>query len=222
MAAHRIFNYFGRILVAWLAVMALAASEQHGVVKSNGMPVPGATVTATQGDKKFTTTTGDNGEYSFADLPDGVWTIRVEMMGFAKLSREVGVTAEAPSPTWDLKVESLSALNADIAGAKKAGSGHRTAGTRNRGRNGTRRVAPEARDRRDDACGDQPRPLLRRKRRRSPQRPPCEPPSRICKMAGAADFSSLGVNASGDQADAGAGAVDLGGGDVNQSSRMRW
>src|SRR5580698_10499580 len=119
MAAHRIFNYFGRILIAWLAVMALAASEQHGVVKSNGAPVPGATVTATQGDKKLVTTTDDNGAYSFADLPDGIWTISVEMLGFTKLSREVGIAPDAPSPTWDLKVQSLSALNASIAEAKK-------------------------------------------------------------------------------------------------------
>src|SRR5580704_7923600 len=119
MAAHRIFNYFGRILIAWLAVAALAASEHHGVVKSNGIPVPGATVTATQtGQKPITTVTDDQGAYSFEDLPDGIWTISVEMLGFTKLSREVGITAESASPQWDLKVESLSALNADLAAAK--------------------------------------------------------------------------------------------------------
>ena len=53
MAAHRIFNYFGRILIACLAVTALVAAGHHGVVKSNGVPVPGATVTAVQGDKKL-------------------------------------------------------------------------------------------------------------------------------------------------------------------------
>src|ERR1700678_943963 len=120
MAPHRIFNYFGRILVAWLAVMALAASEHHGIVKANGMPVPGATVTASQGDKKLVTTTDDNGEYAFADLPDGIWTINVEMLGFSTLSREIGVTPDAASPTWDLKLESLSALNTDLAAAKKS------------------------------------------------------------------------------------------------------
>src|SRR6202167_2140173 len=121
MAAHSIFICFGRILVAWLAVMALAASEHHGVVKANGTPVPGATVTATQADKKpIVTTTGDDGSYSFDDLPDGIWTITVEMLGFAKLSREVGVTAEAASPQWDLKVASLSALNADLEAATKS------------------------------------------------------------------------------------------------------
>src|ERR1700679_3278145 len=120
MAPHRLFNYFGRILIAWLAVMALTASEHHGVVKSNGQPVPGATVTASQGDKKpLVTTTDDNGEYAFADLPDGIWTITVEMLGFSKLSREIGVTTDAASPQWDLKVQSLSALNDDLTEATK-------------------------------------------------------------------------------------------------------
>ncbi len=120
MAAHRIFNYFGRVLAAWLAVTGLFASEQHGVVKANGLPIPGASVTASlAGQKPLVTTTDDNGAYSFADLPDGVWTITVEMLGFAKLTREVGVMADSPSPTWDLKVQSLSDLNKDLADAKK-------------------------------------------------------------------------------------------------------
>ena len=67
-------------------------------------PIPGATVTATEGDKKVSTTTDEQGAYAFSDLPDGVWTIEVEMFGFAKLSREVGVAPLAPSPTWELNI----------------------------------------------------------------------------------------------------------------------
>src|ERR1700761_7814317 len=120
MAAQRIFNYFGRVLVCWLTVTALLASEHHGVVKANGMPIPGAAVTATAaGQKTQVTTTDDNGAYAFADLPDGIWTITVEMLGFAKLTREVGIAADSPSPSWDLKVQTLTALNADLAAAKK-------------------------------------------------------------------------------------------------------
>ena len=87
------------------------------MVKSGGLPVPGATVSAIQGDKKFVTTTDDQGAYAFADLPDGVWTIRVEMFGFAQLSREVGVVPEAPSPEWELKVQSLAALKQEVSAA---------------------------------------------------------------------------------------------------------
>ncbi len=80
------------------------------MVSSNGLPVPGATVTAIQGDKKFVTTTDDQGAYTFSDLPDGIWTIQVEMFGFSKLSREVGIAPGAPSPDWQLQVLPLSAF----------------------------------------------------------------------------------------------------------------
>src|SRR5437016_5178256 len=119
MALNRIHTYFGRALAAWIAVAGLLAAEHHGTVKSGGLPVPGATITATNGDKKHVTTTDENGRYSFADLPDGTWTIEVEMFGFAKITREVGIAFEAPSPNWDLKVLSMSALAASSAAPAK-------------------------------------------------------------------------------------------------------
>ena len=109
------FTYLGRVLVAWIAVSGLIASEHHGVVKSNGIPVPGATVTAIQGSKKVATSTDDDGAYSFPDLEDGVWTIQIEMLGFAKISHEVGVAPEAPSPEWDLKMLTPAELKAALA-----------------------------------------------------------------------------------------------------------
>ena len=104
MDADRIFRMVGRAVAASFLVAVLAASEHHGVVLSGGLAVPGATVTASQGEKKLFTTTDEQGAYAFPDLPDGVWTIEVDMFGFAKVSREVGVAPLAPSPTWDLKV----------------------------------------------------------------------------------------------------------------------
>ena len=115
MAAHRLTPYFRRFVVAWIAVTALVAAEHHGVIKSGGFPIPGATVTATMGDKKLVTTSDDNGVYSFDDLPEGVWTIDVEMLGFGKVSREVAVAPEAPSPVWDLKLQSLETIRAELA-----------------------------------------------------------------------------------------------------------
>src|SRR6266851_3178020 len=59
---------------------AFAASEYHGQVTFGGLPVPGATVTATatQGDKKSVSITDQQGLFSFSDLTDGTWTIEVE------------------------------------------------------------------------------------------------------------------------------------------------
>ena len=90
MAANRIYTTFGRLLAAWIAVTGLVASEHHGIVKSAGLPVPGVTVTAIKGDKKVVTTTDEQGVYSFPDLADGVWTIEMDMLGFAKASQRGG------------------------------------------------------------------------------------------------------------------------------------
>jgi hypothetical protein len=91
------------------------AAEHHGTVTANGLPVPGAQVTATKGDKKVATTTDDKGFYRFPNLEDGIWKIDVEMLGFAPQSKELGVMAEAPSPQWELKLQTLDQLRAALA-----------------------------------------------------------------------------------------------------------
>ena len=98
--------------LAWLAVSGLAAAEHHGQVSFNGLPVPGATVTATGGDKRFVAVTDQQGAYSFPDLADGVWTIQVEMLCFATIKQEVAVAPDAPSPVWELKVLPLEEIHA--------------------------------------------------------------------------------------------------------------
>jgi hypothetical protein len=93
-------------------VSGLAAAEHHGQVNFNGLPVPGATVTATGSDKKFVAVTDQQGAYSFPDLADGVWTIQVEMLCFATIQQEVAVAPDAPSPVWELKVLPLEEIHA--------------------------------------------------------------------------------------------------------------
>ena len=99
-----------RLPAVCIAVGVMMASEYHGTVKAGKLPVPGATVTAIQGDKKVTTTTDERGAFSFPDLPDGTWTLQVEMLGFAKLTREVGVAHDAPPPELQLTPLSEPAL----------------------------------------------------------------------------------------------------------------
>src|SRR3954451_24548496 len=112
MAINRLTTNTGRCAAAWLAVAVLMAAEHHGTVKSAGLPLPGVTVTATQGEKKHTTTTDENGRYAFPELADGVWKLEIEMLGFEKLTNEVGVAHNAPSPDWSLKMASMSAITA--------------------------------------------------------------------------------------------------------------
>jgi len=108
------------LLAAFVAVTGLMAAEHHGIVKSGNLPVPGAIVTAVQGDKKVVTTTDEKGYYTFPELADGVWSVSVEMLGFDKVSRDVGVAEDAPSPQWDLKLMSLEALTAPPPAAAPA------------------------------------------------------------------------------------------------------
>ena len=110
MRANRNSQNLVRILTVCLLTGGAWGAQHHGTVQSGGLPVPGATVTAIQNDQKMVTTTDDQGRYEFANLPDGVWTLQVEMFGFAKLSREVGIAPEAPSPDWQLQIEPFSAV----------------------------------------------------------------------------------------------------------------
>src|SRR5665811_479884 len=84
--------------MASVACTLLPASEHHGIVKFGGLAVPGATVTATQGDKKLVAVTDPQGIYGFADLADGVWNLQVEMLCFTTLKKEVAIAPASPSP----------------------------------------------------------------------------------------------------------------------------
>ena len=106
MSAYSVRRCFALVLAA----SGLPASEYHGAVKAGNLPLPGATVTATQGETKLVTTTDERGAFHFAELADGVWIIEVGMLGFDKISHEVGVSAGAPAPEWQLKFLSESAL----------------------------------------------------------------------------------------------------------------
>ena len=106
-----------RSLVAvGLVVFNLLASEQHGEVTFGGLPVPGATVTAAQGDKTFTAVTDAEGAYTFPDLADGVWTIQVEMLGFSTVKGDITVgqnTGKAAPAMWELKMLPLDQIHAE-------------------------------------------------------------------------------------------------------------
>jgi len=108
----RIRNSLWYCIIACAAVAGLGAAEHHGQVKFGGLPVPGATVTAVQGDKRMVAITDQQGAYSFAALPDGVWTIQVEMLCFGPLKQEVAVALDAPSPVWELKLLSFDEIKA--------------------------------------------------------------------------------------------------------------
>ncbi|MBZ5619212.1 MAG: carboxypeptidase regulatory-like domain-containing protein [Acidobacteriia bacterium] len=116
----RTATYFRRLLLrfvliaASLAISGMMASEFHGTVNSGGLPFPGVTVTATQGDRKVVTTTDEKGLFRFADLTDGIWTVEVQMLGFETIARQVGIAPGAPAPVWELKFLTEDALLASL------------------------------------------------------------------------------------------------------------
>lgn len=100
---HR-FLQLGCIFASAVLCASASASQQSGKVTFNGLPVPGATITATLGAKKVTTVSDSDGNYRFADLPDGAWTINIEMLGFAKLEQSITVNPDQPGIRWELKM----------------------------------------------------------------------------------------------------------------------
>jgi hypothetical protein len=87
----QLFKTFA-LLGLWMAV----ACGQSGTVKSDGQPIPGATVRATQGDRVLITSTEANGTFTLDKMTPGAWTVDVNMFGFEASRREVQIGA---SPT---------------------------------------------------------------------------------------------------------------------------
>jgi hypothetical protein len=87
-----------------LSAASVFASAFHGAVTYGGLPLPGATVIATQDGKKFTTVTDQGGLYHFDDLPDGAWTIQVDMQCFEPIKSQVTVSATAQPGNFEMKL----------------------------------------------------------------------------------------------------------------------
>jgi hypothetical protein len=100
------------LALAVLATRTAAVAGFTGRVLFADQPVPGATVIATKGDRQVTTVTDEQGKFTFADLENGPWSIRVEMPTFVTLTHDVTIPTD-PSPVWTLTLKSLEELNAE-------------------------------------------------------------------------------------------------------------
>ena len=92
------------------------ASEYRGEIFSGGLPVPGATIVAMQAGKKVSSVSDVNGSYIFPDLPDGVWHVRIEMLGFVNVEADVTVMARLSPAKWELTMLPLDRALALTAG----------------------------------------------------------------------------------------------------------
>jgi len=77
------------IALGGIAIGQETTGNIRGVVKdANGAAVPNATVTATNAQRTWTTTTDDQGEYQFRQLPPSSYVVSVAASGFADAKRE--------------------------------------------------------------------------------------------------------------------------------------
>ncbi len=96
-------NFF--LTLAWLALSTLAAASPYrGVVTYGGLPLPGATITATQGTKTLTAVSDQDGAFQFDDLADGQWTIQISMQLFATLKTDVTIAPNMPGAKFEMKL----------------------------------------------------------------------------------------------------------------------
>lgn len=72
-----------------LLVLAVSSAQAqlNGVVRADRLPIPGATVTATQGAAKLVTTTDENGRFRLAAESGSMWNVTVQMFGFVTSSK---------------------------------------------------------------------------------------------------------------------------------------
>jgi hypothetical protein len=99
-------NFAAVVVGLLLAVITPPSSDLSGRVLFSGLAVPGATVTAKQGERTVSTVSDADGMFLFANLEEGTWAVRVEMRGFVTSSRDVVVPLAGPPPTWTLTMRS--------------------------------------------------------------------------------------------------------------------
>src|SRR5262245_7157072 len=115
-------------VTAWLLIAlltageraAFAASDYFGQVTFNGLAVPGATVTAAQGETKVAATTDQDGIFLLASLAEGVWHLTVEMLSFATLMRDITVPAGEEPPPIELALRSFAEIEKDLSPQRQA------------------------------------------------------------------------------------------------------
>jgi len=87
-----------------------SAGTIHGIVKSGGMPIPGATVavTLTSTNQKFSNWTDVDGSYLVTVPTNGSYHVQVQMIAFAHSEKDVVVDAQHPDVQVNFELTLLS------------------------------------------------------------------------------------------------------------------
>jgi Carboxypeptidase regulatory-like domain len=101
-----LWRWFTRCLIAVLLCLCTVplarASEYFGQITFGGLPVPGATIIATQGSKTFNVTSDEGGVFRFDDLPDGQWKIQIKMLCFETVDADVTIAPKMSGAKYEL------------------------------------------------------------------------------------------------------------------------
>ena len=119
--AYRALRHLCCVVVLLAVSVAAVASDYRGLVSFGGVAVPGATVTVTQGGKKFVTVTDMQGFYSFPALADGAATVEIQMTGFSTVEQAVTIAPDGALRKWELKLLSLDAMRSELKPVPSAG-----------------------------------------------------------------------------------------------------
>jgi trimeric autotransporter adhesin len=103
---------------------------QSGFVKSAGQPLPGSSITITQGTQTFSTVTDQDGHYGFPPLAPGTWSVTISMFGFDPLKKDIDYSTAAGPVNFDLQLTESPVMqrmrarqNGALAGGSSATNG---------------------------------------------------------------------------------------------------
>jgi trimeric autotransporter adhesin len=105
MTRWRRFMKLSIALLLCLAASSLAqATSYFGAITFGGLPVPGVTITATQGSKTVSVISDEGGVFHFDDLSDGPWKIQVSMPCFQTIDADVTIAPNMAAAKYELKL----------------------------------------------------------------------------------------------------------------------
>jgi hypothetical protein len=97
-----------RCLIALLLCLCMPASAHassyFGQITFGGLPLPGATITATQGTKAISVTSDEGGVFHFDELPDGQWKIEITMLCFQTIDADVTIAPKMSGAKYELQL----------------------------------------------------------------------------------------------------------------------
>jgi trimeric autotransporter adhesin len=98
------FLYLVCLLAAMTFPRIAAASEYRGQVTFGGLPLPGATVTVTQGATLVSAVTDQGGLYTIPNLADGPAKIEIGMQCFSTVHADVTISPATAPGKWELNL----------------------------------------------------------------------------------------------------------------------